>query len=140
MPLTLTVVTMEREVYSADDVERVIVPASEGVMGILPRHEPILSALKEGELEIVRPGQRDILAISGGFIEVRGLQVIVMADMAEQSDEIDLARAERARSEALEALAKAPAQAERLDMVHALRRAETRIKVARRRRGDSVRL
>lgn len=140
MPLTLTVVTMEREVYSADDVERVIVPASEGVMGILPRHEPILSALKEGELEIVRPGQRDILAISGGFIEVRGLQVIVMADMAEQSDEIDLARAERARAEALEALAKAPAQAERLDMVHALRRAETRIKVARRRRGDSVRL
>ncbi|MEO8083265.1 MAG: ATP synthase F1 subunit epsilon [Ardenticatenales bacterium] len=140
MPLTLTVVTMEREVYSADDVERVIVPASEGVMGILPRHEPILSALKEGELEIVRPGKRDILAISGGFIEVRGLQVIVMADMAEQSDEIDVARAERARAEALEALAKAPAQAERLDMVHALRRAETRIKVARRHRGDSVRM
>lgn len=140
MPLRVTVVTMEREVYDADDVERIIVPGSEGVMGILPRHEPILSALKEGELEIVRPGQRDTLVIGGGFVEVRGLQVIVMADVAEQSDEIDLARAERARQEALDALAKAPVQAERLDMVHALRRAEARIKVARRRRGDSARL
>ncbi|MFN8423512.1 MAG: hypothetical protein U0470_09065 [Anaerolineae bacterium] len=61
VPLRVTVVTMEREVYDADDVERIIVPGSEGVMGILPRHEPILSALKEGELEIVRPGQRDTL-------------------------------------------------------------------------------
>jgi F-type H+-transporting ATPase subunit epsilon len=138
VPLTLNIVTMEREVYNADDVEIVVVPGSEGVMGILPRHEPILSALKEGEIEIVRPGRRDILAIGGGFVEVRGPQVLIMADVAEQSDEIDLARAERARAEALEALAKAPAQAERLDMIHALRRAEARIKVARRRRGDSA--
>ena len=138
MPLTLNIVTMEREVYNADDVEIVVVPGSEGVMGILPRHEPILSALKEGEIEIVRPGRRDILAIGGGFVEVRGPQVLIMADVAEQSDEIDLARAERARAEALEALAKAPAQAERLDMIHALRRAEARIKVARRRRRGPV--
>lgn len=140
MPLKLNVVTMEREVYSADDVDAVIAPGSEGVLGILPRHEPIIAALKEGEVEIVRPGQREVLAIGGGFIEVRGRQVIIMADAAERSDEIDLARAERARQQALETLAKAPAQAERLDMIHALRRAEARIKAARRQRGDSVRM
>lgn len=138
MPLKLNVVTMEREVYTADDVQAVIVPGTEGVMGILPRHEPIISALKEGEIEIVRPGHRDVLAIGGGFVEVRGQHVIIMADAAEQSDEIDLERAERARREALEALAKAPAEGMRLEAVHALRRAETRIKVARRRRGDSA--
>lgn len=140
MPLKLTVVTMEREVYSADDVDAVVAPGSEGVLGILPRHEPIIAALKEGEVEIVRPGQREVLAIGGGFIEVRGRQVIIMADAAERSDEIDLARAERARQQALDTLAKAPVQAERLDMIHALRRAEARIKAARRQRGDSVRM
>ena len=85
MPLQLEVVTIERRVYSADDVDRVIAPGSEGVMGILPRDEPIITGLKEGELEIIRGETREILAIGGGFMEVRGNQVVVMADVAEHA-------------------------------------------------------
>jgi F-type H+-transporting ATPase subunit epsilon len=50
MPLQVDVVTIERRVYSAEDVEMVIAPGSEGEMGVLPRHEPLVTALKEGEL------------------------------------------------------------------------------------------
>ena len=84
MPLQLEVVTIERRVYSADDVDMVIAPGSEGVMGILPRHEPIITGLKEGELEIIRGETREILAIGGGFMEVRANQVVVMAVVADR--------------------------------------------------------
>jgi F-type H+-transporting ATPase subunit epsilon len=101
-------------------------------MGILPRHEPIVTTLRPGTLEIVRGESRDMLAIGGGFMEVRASHVVVMADVAEHAEEIDLARAEEARERAQRQLQEAP---ERVDMeaaLAALRRAEVRIKVARR--------
>jgi ATP synthase F1 epsilon subunit len=104
----LDVVTIERQVYSANDVDMVIAPGTEGVMGILPRHEPLITGLAEGVLEIVRGENREILAIGGGFMEVRGSQVVVMADVAEHADEIDIARAEAARARAEQAIREAP--------------------------------
>jgi len=135
MPLQLDIVTIERQVYSADDVDMVIAPGSEGVLGILPRHEPIITALKEGELEIIRGGAREILAIGGGFMEVRGTRVVVMADVAEHAEEIDEARAEAARQRAEEALRAAPRAEDAEQALASLRRAQVRLKVARRRRG-----
>ena len=111
MPLRLDVVTIEREVYSADDVDIVVVPSTEGLMGILPRHAPVVTALKEGTLEIVRGEDREELAIGGGFVEVVADRVIVMADVAEQADEIDIDRAEKARERAAATLASAPEKA-----------------------------
>ena len=134
MPLQLDVVTIERSVYSASDVDRVVVPGSEGIMVILPRHEPLISSLKEGVLEIVRGDQREILAIGGGFIEVRSPQVVVMADVAEQADEIDVARAEAARARAEQAVKEAPSRVDAEEALSALRRAGVRLEVAKRRR------
>jgi len=139
MPLKLDVVTIEREVYTADDVDMVVLPGAEGVMGVLPHHAPVVSALKEGVMEIKRGDQREYVAIGGGFVEVRPDGVIVMADVAEKSDEIDEERAERARQSALEAIAKAPATADRLDAVASLRRAEIRLRVSRQKRQPSAR-
>jgi len=135
VPMKLDVVTIEREVFKADDVDMVILPGTEGEMGVLPRHEPLMSGLKEGVLEIVRGNEREILAIGGGFVEVRNSHVIVMADVAEQSDEIDVERAEAARRKAIATIENAPENMEREEALASLRRAEVRLKAAKRRSG-----
>lgn len=131
MPMQLDIVTIEREVFSADDVDLVNVPGSEGILGILPRHAPVVTALKEGELEIVRGETRETLAIGGGFMEVQESHVVIMADVAEHADEIDEARAEAARERARQAVADAPADADMEKAMAALRRADVRLRVAR---------
>ncbi len=137
--LHLEIVTIERKVFD-DHVNMVIAPGSEGVMGILPRHTPLLTALSYGELQLKREGQEDeFYAIGGGFMEVQPNHVIVLANSAEQSDVIDVSRAEKARRRAEERIARA--QEEQVDLENAeaaLRRSALRIKVAtrRRRRGE----
>ena len=103
MPLKLEIVTQERRVYSADDVEMVVAPGSEGEMGILPRHAPLITSLQEGVMRVKRQGgKEELLAIHGGFMEVLPDHVIVLADSAERAEEIDIARAEEARQRAEE--------------------------------------
>jgi F-type H+-transporting ATPase subunit epsilon len=133
MPMQLEVVTIEREVYSANDVDMVIAPGVEGVMGILPRHEPLITNLKEGVLEIVRGDLRDFLAIGGGFLEVHGTRVVVMADVAERADEIDTERAEAARRRAERVLVETPSGLDARKAIAAMHRAQVRLKVAQRR-------
>jgi len=99
MPLQLEIVSPERRAY-ADEVDMVIVPGIDGQLGILPRHTRLISALGIGELRIKKAGTEQVLLISGGFVEVRPDKVIVMADLAEHSDEIDEAKAIEARKKA----------------------------------------
>jgi F-type H+-transporting ATPase subunit epsilon len=96
MPLQLEIVSPERRAY-ADEVDMVVVPGIDGQLGILPHHTPLISALGIGELRIKKGGTEQSLLISGGFVEVRPDKVIVMADLAERSDEIDEQRAVEAR-------------------------------------------
>jgi F-type H+-transporting ATPase subunit epsilon len=138
--LRLEILTLERRLFD-EQVNMVIAPGTEGVLGILPQHTPLLTGLTFGELHVKQEGQDDqFFAIGGGFMEVQPDHVIVLADAAEQAEEIDLARAEAARQRAEEMLEKAKAQ-EEIDLARAeasLRRSIIRIKVAqrRRRRGD----
>ena len=98
--LHLEIVTIERKVFD-DHVDMVIAPGNEGVMGILPRHTPLITGLSYGELQIKRQGEEDeFFAIGGGFMEVQPDHVIVLADAAEYAEEIDVARAEEARHRA----------------------------------------
>ena len=99
MPLRLEIVTPERRAY-IDDVDMVVVPGRNGQLGILPRHTPLISSLGVGELKIRKGGTEESLLISGGFVEVRPDKVIVMADLAEHSEEIDEQRAIEARKRA----------------------------------------
>jgi len=101
--LKIDIVTAERVVYSAE-AEAVIAPGVQGQLGILPHHAPLMTILQAGELVVRRGGQEDIMAISGGFLEVRPDHVIVLADQAERAEEIDTARAEAARKRAEERL------------------------------------
>ena len=99
MPLRLEIVSPERRAY-ADDVDMVVVPGIDGQLGILPHHTRLITALGTGELKIKKGGTEESMLISGGFVEVRPDKVIVMADLAEHSDEIDEARAVEARKRA----------------------------------------
>ena len=134
--LHLEIVTIERKIFD-DQVAMVIAPGSEGVLGILPRHTPLLTALTFGELQIKKDDQEDqYLAIGGGFMEVQPHHVVVLADSAESVEQIDIERAEAARRRAQELLEQA-AKDEEIDFTRAeaaLRRSITRIKVAQRRR------
>ncbi len=135
MPIRLDIVTIERQVFS-EDVDMVVAPGTEGVLGILPHHAPLMTGLKPGELVIKRKGVPDqAIAIGGGFMEVRPDKVTILADSAEHADEIDIARAEEARQRAADLLREKPSDAAQFAALEvALRRAEVRIKVARRRR------
>ena len=99
MPLQLEIVSPERRAYT-DEVDEVIVPGIDGQLGILPNHTRLITALGVGELRIKKGGTEQSLLISGGFVEVRPDKVIVMADLAEHSDEIDEAKAVDARKRA----------------------------------------
>jgi F-type H+-transporting ATPase subunit epsilon len=101
--IRLDIVTAERMVYS-DDVDLVVAPGSEGQLGILPHHTPLMTALLPGEMRIKRGSEELLLAITGGFLEVRPDRVVILADAAERAEEIDVHRAEAARKRARERL------------------------------------
>jgi F-type H+-transporting ATPase subunit epsilon len=99
MPLQLEIVSPERRAFT-DEVDMVIVPGIDGQLGILPHHTRLITALGVGELRIKKGGTEQSMLISGGFVEVRPDKVVVMADHAEHSEEIDVARATEARKAA----------------------------------------
>jgi F-type H+-transporting ATPase subunit epsilon len=103
MPLELEIVTPERLAYS-DTVDSVQLPGSEGELGVLPHHAPLVSTLGVGELRIRKGGAEESFAIVGGFLQVRPDKVVVMAETADLASEIDLEKAQEARREAERAL------------------------------------
>jgi F-type H+-transporting ATPase subunit epsilon len=132
--LTLEVATPTRLVVT-ETVDEVVAPGTEGYFGVLPGHAPFLTTLGVGELTYRRGREERHLAIAGGFAEVRNDKVIVLADTAEYPEEIDRARAERARARAEQRLIGRASEAE-IDYERAARslaRAQVRLAVVARR-------
>jgi F-type H+-transporting ATPase subunit epsilon len=138
MPLTVEVVTAERIVRVEQGVDVLIAPGSEGQLAILPRHAALMTTLDPGELVIRRAQQEESFAVTGGFMEVRNDHVTILADAAEAAEEIDLARAEAARTRAEERLKRYREQSARdVDLARAsasLQRSLMRLRVVQRRR------
>ncbi len=134
--IKLDIVTAERMVLS-EEVDYVSAPGIDGVLGILPRHAPLVTALNVGELRYKKDGEEFNFAIGGGFMEVRPDKVTVLADSAEHAEEIDEMRAEQARDRARQLLQEKPrADVEFARIEQSLRRAELRLRVAKRKRGS----
>src|SRR5947207_1624253 len=93
--LKLEIVTPEEKIYS-EDVEMVTLPGSEGELGVYPKHVPLLTTLKPGELRVIKNGRETALAIGEGFVEIKADAVSVLTDMALESEKIDIAAAEAA--------------------------------------------
>ena len=133
MPLMLEIVTPERLAYS-DTVDSVVLPGSEGELGVLPHHAPLVAMLGVGELRIRKAGQEESFAIVGGFLQVRPDKVVVMAETADMASEIDLEKAQEARREAERAIESGFQEGADLAAARAqLQQALLRIRVAERR-------
>ena len=133
MPMMLEIITAERQVYSGE-VDMVIAPGFDGQLGILPRHAPLMTMLKAGELTVRKDGEDIYVAISGGFMEVLGNRVSVLADACERSDEIDEERAQQAMQRAQEQLANRGSDMDMGRALASLQRAQVRLGLVRRRR------
>ena len=127
--LILEIVTPERRVVK-EEVDEVVCPGIEGEFGVLPGHTPFLTALKIGELNYRIGDQRKYIAITWGYAEVDGDRVEILADMAETAEEIDIRRAEEAKSRAEARLRGMPEEVEFEKEQVSLEKAIIRIQVA----------
>lgn len=129
----LEIVTAERRLYSGW-VDEVTVPASQGYLGILPGHAPLLAELGIGEISFKKWGETEHLFCAGGFLEVLPERVIVLAQIAELASEIDVNRAEQASSRAEQRLGARDPGVDYHRAQLALLRAFSRLDAARRHR------
>ncbi len=138
--LSVEIVTAERQVLT-DEADMVIAPAVDGTVGILPRHAPLLTALNPGVIVLKKEGQEEVLAVSGGFLQVSHDRVLILADTAERAEELDEQRATEARTRAEEALREAkahPGSVQTEAARAALHKSLARLNVVQRRRRRSA--
>ncbi len=105
MTIRCEIVSQDRIVFQGD-ADMVLLPGTEGEMGILPHHAPLLTTLKYGIIRVRSQGQETVFTVSGGIAEIQPDIITVLADAAENVEEIDIQRAEAARKRAEESLAK----------------------------------
>ena len=133
MTIRCDIVSQDRTVFEGD-VDIVVLPGTDGEMGILPHHAPLLTTLKFGLIKVRREGHEEVFTVAGGVAEVQPTIVTILADAAENVAEIDITRAEAARKKAEEALSHVqPGDSDAyLAIEAALRRSNLRLDAARR--------
>ncbi len=138
MPIRCEIVSQDRMVYEGD-VDIVVLPGTDGEMGILPHHAPLLTTLKFGLIKVRTRSEEQVFTVAGGVAEIQPTLVTVLADAAENVQEIDVARAEAARQRAAEALASVKTEDvdAYLALEAALRRSNLRLDAAKRFRTGS---
>ncbi|MFF2092555.1 F0F1 ATP synthase subunit epsilon [Paenibacillus sp. NPDC058174] len=125
------IVTPERKVY-AETANMVSVTGVEGELGILPNHIPLVTALRIAPIVIKRDNKVDVIAASGGFIEVRKDKIVILAESAELATNIDISRAQSAKERAEQRLAAKRDEIDYRRAELALQRAMNRINVTQR--------
>jgi F-type H+-transporting ATPase subunit epsilon len=133
MTIRCEIVSQDRTVFQGD-VDIVILPGAAGEMGVLPHHAPVLAILKYGVIKVRHDGKEELFTVAGGMAEVQPDIVTILADAAENIEEIDITRAQAAKKRAEDALAnlKPEDHDTYLRMEAALRRSNLRLDVARR--------
>ena len=141
MTIRCEIVSQDRLVYEGD-VDIVVIPGIEGEMGILPDHAPLLSILDVGVVRVRKDNEEEVFTVTGGLVEVQPEIVTILADAAENIEEIDIARAEEAKKRAEDILAEGPPDGDLdkyLAIEAALRRSNLRLDAIKRfRRGSRI--
>ncbi|WP_409343732.1 F0F1 ATP synthase subunit epsilon [Paenibacillus sp. MBLB4367] len=125
----LEIVTPERKVY-ADHANMIIVKGVAGELGILPNHIPLVTPLKVAPITIKKDGKNELIAVNGGFMEVRKDKVVILAESAELPGDIDVERAKAAKERAEKRLDSKQDEVDFRRAELALQRALNRIDVA----------
>lgn len=133
MTIRCEIVSQDRPVYEGD-VDIVVLPGTDGEMGILPHHAPLLTTLKFGLIKVRTRNDEQVFTVAGGVAEVQPTIVTVLADAAENVEEIDVSRAEAAKQRAAQALSSVkPEDVDAfLALEAALRRSNLRLDAAKR--------
>lgn len=131
--IKLEIVTPEAKVFS-DDVEMVTLTGSDGEMGILPQHMPLMTQLVAGEIIAKKGNENIFLAVGDGFVQVTGDKVSVLTDMAITAENIDEAKAEEARRLAEARLSQKVTEEEAANIQAALAHATTQLRIKRQRK------
>ena len=132
--LKLEIVTPERRIYS-EDVDMVTLPGSEGELGVYPKHVPLLTTLKPGELRVMQNGRETTMAIGEGFVEIKADSVSVLTDMALEAEKIDISAAEAAVERAKAAMKEDQTPEQVAAIQASLQKALAQLHVKRRRHG-----
>lgn len=135
MPMRCEIVTQDRQLFEGE-IDMLVAPGTEGMMGILPNHAPLLTTLNFGELIVRHGDEEEIFVVAGGVMEVQPDAVVVLADAGEHVADIDEERAENARRRAEELLAQGPQPDtdKYLAIQASLRRSELRLSSVRKHR------
>jgi F-type H+-transporting ATPase subunit epsilon len=127
----LIVVTPERTAID-EPVTSVIIPSTDGYLGILANHAPLMTVMRIGTLEFVtKDGVREVAAVTNGFVEVSDNRVTILADAAEKHEEINVARAEQAFKRAEKRLAEGRGEIDLNRAREAFERAKNRLEIAK---------
>lgn len=131
MPIHVEIVSQEKLVFEEPAADMVIIPGSEGMMGVLPNHAPVLTTLGFGELVVRKKDAEEIFAIYGGVVEIRPDKVIVLADMAQSAFALNAEAAASARARAEQLLAEGVPPERQRAATLALRRANLEMQLSR---------
>ena len=129
MPIHVEVITQEDKIFDEPEADMVIIPATEGEMGVLPNHAPVLTTLTFGELVVRKGDAEEHFAVYGGVVDVRPDKVVVLADMADIPDDVGMEELEKVRQSAQKMIEGGVPAALNRDATLALRRAELALKV-----------
>ena len=130
--LRLEITTPEAKAYS-EDVDFVVLPGSEGELGVYPKHVPLLTTLRPGEVRVVKNGRETALAVGEGFVEITADTVSVLTDMALEAAQIDESAAEKAVERARAAMKEDLGKEEVAAIQASLQKALAQLHVKRRR-------
>jgi F-type H+-transporting ATPase subunit epsilon len=125
--IAVDIMTPERLLLQVQ-AESIVVPAADGELGILPHHAPLLAQLEPGEIRLQHDGKVELIAVSGGFVEVENNHVSIFAETAEMPHEIDVERAKQAAERAKAAMKIAKSDVDLAQAEAALRRALVRLR------------
>lgn len=137
MTILVDIVSLDRRIVRTE-VDMVTLPGVEGQMGVLHGHAPLLTLLDLGEIILHSAGAKQYIAVHGGVAEVRPDKVTILADVAEQAEDIDVMRARAARDRAQQLLENNPPPAQRPVLLAAVRRSNLRLRVAQRKRATAL--
>jgi len=129
--IKLEIVTPEAKTFS-DDVDMVTLTGTDGEMGILPQHMPLMTQLVAGEIHVKKGGENIFLAVGDGFVQVTGDKISILTDMAIKAENIDEAKAEEARQRAEARLAEKLSEGDAAMVSASLTHALAQLKVKRR--------
>lgn len=131
MSLSVELVSQEKSEFIEHEVDMVLIPATEGVIGVLPNHAPVLTTLSEGELIIRKQNAEESFTVFGGVVDIRPEKVVILADLVESTLDVDVEEAEAARDRAAKLLAEGASIEDRREAQRALRMAEITLRIKR---------